>query len=279
MFKLFLQSLRLTIVFTVLMGVAYPLVVTALAQLAFYEKAHGSLVRRDGQVIGSALLAQKFESPRYFWPRPSSCGFGAMPSSDDDPPSYSPVRPPVPSIVPELDDPFDTGRFAADKLLAAHHASLASRASHVPRSPHAPTTQRSEPESTRTVDREPPHDHREAKGGAPTRAMDWDDYVDHVKQAEGAPPRADPPKPQPAPAGPSALPREAPTREVDFAAYLDALPPEERPAVPPPPLPPPPSLAPAPALSERDRLLASFLADEPIEDAGQAQPREGERER
>ena len=80
MFKLFLQSLRLTIVFTVLMGVAYPLVVTALAQLTFYEKAHGSLVRRNGQVVGSALLAQKFESPRYFWPRPSSCGFGAMPS-------------------------------------------------------------------------------------------------------------------------------------------------------------------------------------------------------
>jgi K+-transporting ATPase ATPase C chain len=77
---LLVQSLRLTAVFTVLMGIAYPLIVTGVAQLAFRDKANGSLVRRDGKVVGSELLAQKFQSPRYFWPRPSADDYGTVPS-------------------------------------------------------------------------------------------------------------------------------------------------------------------------------------------------------
>ncbi|MFA6172909.1 MAG: potassium-transporting ATPase subunit KdpC [Kiritimatiellales bacterium] len=80
MFKLIFQSLRLTLVFTVLTGLLYPLAVTGVAQLAFRDKANGSLVERDGKIIGSELFAQPFTDARYFWPRPSACGYATAPS-------------------------------------------------------------------------------------------------------------------------------------------------------------------------------------------------------
>jgi len=80
MFKLTFQSLRLTLVFTVLTGLLYPLAVTGVAQLAFRDKANGSLIERDGKIIGSALLAQPFTDEKYFWPRPSACGYATAPS-------------------------------------------------------------------------------------------------------------------------------------------------------------------------------------------------------
>jgi K+-transporting ATPase ATPase C chain len=78
--RLLLQSLRLTIVFTILTGLAYPLVVTGVAQWAFRDKANGSLVQWDGRPIGSVLLAQPFAGDRYFWPRPSAADFATVPS-------------------------------------------------------------------------------------------------------------------------------------------------------------------------------------------------------
>jgi K+-transporting ATPase ATPase C chain len=72
-----LAALRAVIVFTVLVGLAYPLVVTGLSQLAFSDEADGSLVRRDGEVVGSDLLGQTFSSPEYFHGRPSAAGAGA----------------------------------------------------------------------------------------------------------------------------------------------------------------------------------------------------------
>jgi len=80
MTTLFSQSLRLTLIFTVLTGLAYPLFVTGVAQLAFPRQANGSLVQSKGQIAGSSLLAQKFTSPRYFWPSPSACDFATLPS-------------------------------------------------------------------------------------------------------------------------------------------------------------------------------------------------------
>ncbi|NOU36349.1 MAG: potassium-transporting ATPase subunit KdpC [Kiritimatiellaceae bacterium] len=80
MLKLIFQSLRLTLVFTVLTGLLYPLAVTGVAQLAFRDKANGSLIERDGKMIGSELLAQPFTDARYFWPRPSAGGYAAVPS-------------------------------------------------------------------------------------------------------------------------------------------------------------------------------------------------------
>jgi potassium-transporting ATPase KdpC subunit len=68
-------SIRYTIIVTVLFGVAYPLVVTGIAKVLFPRQAAGSLILRDGRVIGSELLAQSFTSDRYFHPRPSATAY------------------------------------------------------------------------------------------------------------------------------------------------------------------------------------------------------------
>jgi K+-transporting ATPase ATPase C chain len=69
-------SIRFTLVTTVLLGLAYPLVLTGIAAVLFPHQAGGSLILKDGHVIGSSLLAQSFTSDRYFHPRPSAAGNG-----------------------------------------------------------------------------------------------------------------------------------------------------------------------------------------------------------
>jgi K+-transporting ATPase ATPase C chain len=64
--------LVLFVAFTVLLGVVYPVAITALAQLAFPDEANGSLLEREGVVIGSSLVGQSFDDPAYFWGRPSA---------------------------------------------------------------------------------------------------------------------------------------------------------------------------------------------------------------
>lgn len=71
-----LVAVLMTIVTTVLLGVVYPLLVTALAQTIFPEKANGQLMTRDGQVIGSRIIGQAFSSAQYFQGRPSAAGSG-----------------------------------------------------------------------------------------------------------------------------------------------------------------------------------------------------------
>lgn len=66
------------VIFTVLLGLVYPLVMTGIAQVAFPGKADGSLVRTDGKVTGSTLLARDVnDNPKYFHPRPSATGYSA----------------------------------------------------------------------------------------------------------------------------------------------------------------------------------------------------------
>jgi K+-transporting ATPase ATPase C chain len=69
-------SILFTIVTTVLLGLGYPLFITGVAAVVFPHKAAGSLILKDGKVIGSELLAQSFTSDRYFHPRPSAAGAG-----------------------------------------------------------------------------------------------------------------------------------------------------------------------------------------------------------
>jgi K+-transporting ATPase ATPase C chain len=69
-------AIALTIVLTVLVGIVYPFVITGLSDLLFKEKARGSLIKREGKVIGSRLIGQPFNGPGYFHSRPSAAGAG-----------------------------------------------------------------------------------------------------------------------------------------------------------------------------------------------------------
>jgi K+-transporting ATPase ATPase C chain len=69
-------AVRFTVVTTLLFGLAYPLLVTGLSQLAFPKQANGSLIEQNGQVVGSRLIGQNFAGDKYFHSRPSSAGNG-----------------------------------------------------------------------------------------------------------------------------------------------------------------------------------------------------------
>jgi K+-transporting ATPase ATPase C chain len=74
--KNLITSILMTIATTILLGLIYPLVVTVLAQVLFRDKANGQLIQRNGEVMGSRIIAQPFTSPKYFHPRLSAAGTG-----------------------------------------------------------------------------------------------------------------------------------------------------------------------------------------------------------
>jgi K+-transporting ATPase ATPase C chain len=74
MWQQLLPGLRMTLVMTVLTGLIYPLAVTGLCQVFFRDKANGSLITVNGQVVGSELIGQNFTRAEYFQPRPSAAG-------------------------------------------------------------------------------------------------------------------------------------------------------------------------------------------------------------
>lgn len=76
MFKHLATATLMTVVTTLLLGLAYPLLVTGLAQALFPDQANGQLIERNGQQVGSRIIGQPFSSPEYFHPRPSAAGAG-----------------------------------------------------------------------------------------------------------------------------------------------------------------------------------------------------------
>jgi len=74
--KNLITAILMTVATTILLGLIYPLVITALAQLMFPNKANGQLIHQGGKIVGSALIGQNFSGPAYFHSRPSAAGTG-----------------------------------------------------------------------------------------------------------------------------------------------------------------------------------------------------------
>jgi potassium-transporting ATPase KdpC subunit len=73
-------ALKFLLAMTILTGIIYPLLMTGMAQLGFHSKANGSLIFKNGKIIGSELIGQKFDSSIYFWSRPSAIDYNPIPS-------------------------------------------------------------------------------------------------------------------------------------------------------------------------------------------------------
>jgi K+-transporting ATPase ATPase C chain len=97
--KLIRQSLLLFAILTVVTGVFYPLAVTGLSRLMFADKANGSLVEKDGKVVGSALIGQSFTTPGYFWSRPSATAPGPNNASASTGSNLGPTNPALTTAV------------------------------------------------------------------------------------------------------------------------------------------------------------------------------------
>jgi len=74
-------ALKIILVLTVIIGLLYPLLITGLSQVFFPHKANGSMIKKDGIIIGSELIGQVFDSAAYFWSRPSAIDYNPLPSS------------------------------------------------------------------------------------------------------------------------------------------------------------------------------------------------------
>jgi K+-transporting ATPase ATPase C chain len=118
-------AIVLTIAMTILTGLVYPLVVTGVAQIIFPRQANGSLIVKDGTVVGSALIGQPFDGHRYFWSRPSATApfpYNAAASSGSN---LGPTNPALGEAVKariaalRAGDPGNTARVPVDLVTAS----------------------------------------------------------------------------------------------------------------------------------------------------------------
>src|SRR5579883_3306304 len=117
-----LPGLRMKLFLTILLGVAYPLLMTGLAQAIFPHQANGSLITKDGKIIGSEIIGQNFTKPEYFHPRPSQNNYDAANSGGSN------LGPTNPALGDRLkkdaaqfrkDNPDYTGAIPADAITAS----------------------------------------------------------------------------------------------------------------------------------------------------------------
>src|SRR5882762_2016822 len=92
------------VIFSIVTGVAYPAIVTAIAQAVFPRQANGSLIVRDGKAVGSALIGQPFDDPKYFWGRPSATTPFAYNAGSSAGSNLSPTNPALIKTVQERVD-------------------------------------------------------------------------------------------------------------------------------------------------------------------------------
>ena len=90
--KNLITAVLYTVVTTVVLGLAYPLVVTGIAAVFFKDKANGQLISRSGENIGSRIIAQPFTGPQYFHPRPSAAGANGYDAAGSGASNYGPTN-------------------------------------------------------------------------------------------------------------------------------------------------------------------------------------------
>ena len=122
MLKELRSAILITFVLTIITGILYPLAVTGIAQTIFHKQANGSLIERDGKVIGSEIIGQNFAKPEYFHPRPSQNSYDAANSGGSN------LGPTNPALADRLkkdaetfrkDNPDYTGPIPADAITAS----------------------------------------------------------------------------------------------------------------------------------------------------------------
>ena len=166
-------SIRFTIVTAILLGLGYPLLITGIAGVIFPHQAAGSLILKDGQVIGSELIAQSFTTDKYFHPRPSAAGNGYdATASGGSNLAQSNKALVTASRAPSISSPRRTPAIRSHR--PGHHLRLRPRSRHYPRccrfsdstrsqsprhlrGPHSPTDRRAHHASPARLPRRSPH--------------------------------------------------------------------------------------------------------------------------
>lgn len=125
MSRLLRNALVMLLLMTVITGIAYPLVVTGLAQVLFPSQANGSLIVKDGKPVGSTLIGQSFTDPKYFWGRPSATTPQAYNGTGSNGSNLGPTNPALTDVVKQriealrAVDPGNTAPVPVDLVMAS----------------------------------------------------------------------------------------------------------------------------------------------------------------